>query len=412
MNEPREDREARNPVEELAESFIERYRGGEEPEISEYTEKYPELAAEIRDLFPALLMVERLGARDHAASSPKTADEQLTSGAQKRQPLSRLGEFVILREIGRGGMGVVYEAEQESLGRRVALKVLPFHRLMDERRLARFQREARAAARLQHRGIVPVFGVGEAEDVHYYIMQFIPGQGLDQVLVELRELRKADGSLRPAPASERQRPLAGSSTMRLLREQVLELTEPTGEETAQRDESRHSPSSSDNLLAGVGHTSGRADLRYFRNVAALGVRVAEALDYAHHQGVLHRDVKPSNLLLEPNGQVWVTDFGLAKAEGGNEVTVSGEVMGTLGYMAPERLRGWSDPRSDIYSLGATLYELLTLQPAFEDSDRGRLVKKITEEDVTAPRVRESRLPRDLETACRLGECSSRVGAIQ
>src|SRR5438105_2102841 len=164
----------RNPVEELAEEFLERYRRGERPALSEYTTRFPELAEEIRDLFPALVMMEdvRPGAGD------VTGDlEPRPAGGQK---LERLGDYRILREVGHGGMGIVYEAEQESLGRHVALKVLLTHSLLDPKQLQRFHREARAAARLHHTNIVPVYGVGAHEGLHYYIMQFIQGQGLDQ----------------------------------------------------------------------------------------------------------------------------------------------------------------------------------------------------------------------------------------
>ncbi|HZZ80258.1 MAG TPA: protein kinase, partial [Gemmataceae bacterium] len=164
----------RNPVEELAEDFLERYRRGERPALSEYTRKHPDLAAEIRDLFPALVMLE--GVR------PLERSDNTATGAAVPPRLERLGDFRILREVGRGGMGIVYEAEQESLGRHVALKVLPAQSLLEPKHLLRFQREARSAARLHHTNIVPVFGVGECDGLHYYVMQFIHGQGLDQVL--------------------------------------------------------------------------------------------------------------------------------------------------------------------------------------------------------------------------------------
>jgi WD40 repeat protein len=131
-------------------------------------------------------------------------------------------------------------------------------------------------------------------------------------------------------------------------------------------------------------------------VARLGLQVAEALAYAHGQKVLHRDIKPANLLLDLQGTVWVTDFGLAKGEG-DDLTQTGDVVGTLRYMAPERFNGVSDPRSDLYSLGLTLYELLTLRPAFEESDRARLIQHVTHEEPPPPRTFDPNVPRDLET---------------
>ena len=175
---------SRISVEKLAEDFLERKRRGEKPTVSEYLERFPDLADEIRDVFPVLGMVEdfKPGSGDMTGSF---------AGAEipgMEKPLERLGDFRILRVVGRGGMGVVYEAEQEALGRRVALKVMAGHRLSDPAQLARFGREAKAAARLHHTNIVPVFGVGEADGVPYYVMQFIHGQGLDAVLDEVRRM--------------------------------------------------------------------------------------------------------------------------------------------------------------------------------------------------------------------------------
>ena len=136
---------------------------------------------------------------------------------------------------------------------------------------------------------------------------------------------------------------------------------------------------------------------YVRSVARIGVQVAEALEYAHQQGILHRDIKPSNLLLDAQGEVWVTDFGLAKDQDSDELTRTGDIVGTLRYMAPERFDGWSDPRSDVYALGATLYELLTLRPAFDESDRVKLIDQVLHEGAMPLRQLDRRIPRDLET---------------
>src|SRR5688572_4639381 len=255
-------------------------------------------------------------------------------------------------------MGVVYEAEQASLGRRVALKVLPLHSLLDQKRLDRFQQEARAAASLSHPNIVPVYGVGEHFGMHYYVMQFIPGQGLNRVLEEIRRLREAGNS----------------------------------------DSDPGDASSSSSLAAGLDSPPGRGSReRYYRNMARLARDAALALDYAHGEGILHRDVKPSNLLLDTTGRVWLADFGLAKAEGSDDLTHSGDFVGTILYMAPERFKGWSDPRSDVYGLGITLYELITLRPAFQQRDRAQLLRKVASEEPPAPRRVDRAIPRDLET---------------
>ena len=170
----------------LAYELADRFQRGERPSLTEYTSKHPEFAAEIRDLLPALAVTERFG----LVAGPPTGQHAQTATSNGTEP-QRLGEYRILREVARGGMGIVYEAIQESLGRRVALKVLPFHSLHDANHLERFRREAQAAAKLHHTNIVPVFGVGEYEGVHYFAMQFINGQPLNSVLHELKARRHA-----------------------------------------------------------------------------------------------------------------------------------------------------------------------------------------------------------------------------
>src|SRR5262245_28167727 len=165
----------------LADEFAARYRRGERPSLAEYVERYPHLAADIREVFPALAEVEQVKEDHQEAAGQEAAPPALA--------LQQLGDFRILREVGKGGMGIVYEAEQVSLGRHVALKVLPRKMLVDARAKRRFEREAKAAAKLHHTNIVPVFGVGEQDGLPYYVMQFIQGLGLDEVLEELKKLR-------------------------------------------------------------------------------------------------------------------------------------------------------------------------------------------------------------------------------
>jgi WD40 repeat protein/serine/threonine protein kinase len=301
-------------------------------------------------------------------------------------------------------MGVVYEAVQEALGRRVALKVLPPGPAADPTCLLRFRREARAAARLHHSNIVPVFDVGQDGGTHYYAMQFIDGQSLDAVLRELRRLRGGEqpgenptsltaGGPRDSPAH----PVTSSLADALLTGRFAapetgpgDSEPPPSDLTPVLPAPTAAPSSSS--LSGQGHA------RYYQEVARLARQAAEALAHAHAQGVLHRDVKPANLLLDAHGTLWVTDFGLAK-DGGDDLTRTGDVVGTLRYLAPERLSGHADARSDVYGLGATLYELLTLRPAFQGPDRGRLVHQVLHEEPPAPSWLDRRVPRDLETVC-------------
>ena len=383
----------RNPVERLAEEFIARKRRGERPTLAEYTDKYPELAAEIRDLFPALLLMENLG-----ESLPGTTGPHLGGSLT----FSQLGDYRILREVGRGGMGVVFEAEQVSLGRRVALKVLPPHLLKSEQQVRRFEREARAAARLHHTNIVPVFGVGRHEGTHFYVMQFIQGLGLDCVIKELRQLHKGPAK-QPAPVDEA--PGDGTAAQQIahsLLTGVFQAECPSSE--AQNEEAAapgsevpHDPTmprlpEGSDLSGSSGY-----DRRCWRSVARIGVQVASALEHAHSQGILHRDIKPPNLLMDTKGTVWVTDFGLAKAGEEDALTSTGDVVGTIRYMAPERFQTAGDVRSDVYSLGLTLYEMLALRPAFTQRDRPQLIDQVLHTEPPALSSLNRAVPRDLET---------------
>ncbi len=310
----------REPFERVAEEFVERWRRGESPSVDEYLERYPELAEKLRKLLPAVAIIERLG---------RSALPQAETPPSRSIP-SQLGEFRIVRELGRGGMGVVYEAVQESLERNVALKVM--HQMqIDGRRLERFHREALAIARLHHTNIVPIFAVGEHEGLPYYAMQYIRGRGLDAVIEEWKRDKM---------------PLDG-------------------------------------------------ERRQF--VARVGTQAAEALHYAHEQGILHRDVKPANLLVDEHVSVWITDFGLAKLAGQDDLTRTGDVIGTLRYLAPEALRGRTGPENDIYSLGLTLYELITLCAPFGDVSASELLRQVSESQPTRPRKLDPTIPRDLET---------------
>ncbi len=385
---------------ELAHEFAERVRRGERPTPAEYADRHPDLADQIRELFPALMEMEDFG----SGMAPATGPFLNRAGREVTVPRV-LGDYRVVREIGRGGMGVVYEAVQESLGRHVALKVLPDRRILAPNQLERFIREAKAAALLHHTNIVPVFGVGSNDGVHYYAMQYIEGQGLDAVLAEVRRLRRgAPGPLgnETAPVSA----LVTSVARALLADHFRGPAVPT-EEAAPSGAITEGTAPPAPPSPPAAEPGGRADsttsilgpteAHYHRSVARLGAQVAEALAHAHDHGILHRDIKPGNVLMDTKGTAWVTDFGLAKTEGSDELTNPGDVVGTLRYMAPERFRGRSDPRSDIYALGVTLYELLTTEPAFAASERAALVDQVAHEEPRAPRAIDPHIPRDLET---------------
>jgi WD40 repeat protein/serine/threonine protein kinase len=383
----------------LAEEFAQRYRNGERPSLQEYMERHPELADDIRECFQALAEVEQV------RQDRRQAQELPARGPLP--PLERLGDFRIVREVGRGGMGVVYEAEQVSLGRRVALKLLP-HQLPDARAKQRFEREARAAARLHHTNIVPVFGVGEHDGLSYYVMQFIQGLGLDEVLRELKRLqpgaRGGVGELRASrndvAAADVARSLLTGQFAPVAAPEATVDHAPDGVATenppeAGRLSDTFALSASSAVLPGAG--PGKKQSTYWQSVARIGVQVADALEHAHKQGVLHRDVKPSNLLLDRQGTVWVTDFGLAKADDQQDLTHTGDVLGTLRYMPPEAFDGKADARGDVYSVGLTLYEMLALRPAFDEPDRNKLIKQVTTAEPPRLEQLNPAVPRDLAT---------------
>jgi serine/threonine protein kinase len=304
--------------------------------------------------------------------------------------LECVGDFRIIREIGRGGMGVVYEAEQQSLARLVALKVLPKRLLSSKTQTERFIREAKAAASLHHTNIVPVFGNGEHDGIHYYAMQFIDGVGLDVVLVELRNLAN-DGADDEMYISNPDSALTARSTVNQLLTRRLTVRG----DSSSADESTSPAKSEEPEVARPRVASDLLGQLYWKNVARIGAQVADALQHAHDHGVLHRDIKPGNILLDTGGEVWITDFGLAKCIEQDNFTKTGDVVGTLRYMAPEQLDGEADCRSEVYSLGVTLYELLALRPAFPD--KAALARQFGQSSVTRPSEIVKGVPRDLET---------------
>jgi eukaryotic-like serine/threonine-protein kinase len=407
----------------LGDEFVERYRRGERPSLQEYVDRHPKLADEIREYFPALAEVEQVKENRREVQEPPS---HIPLPA-----LERIGDYRIIREIGRGGMGVVYEAEQVSLGRHVALKVLPQQFRQDARTKTRFEREAKAAAKLHHTNIVPVFGVGEQDGLRYYVMQFIQGLGLDEVLLELKRLQPGPGGSLSVCMLTGGGPLASLedvSTASLARSLLTGRFALAGKEgsgppaappatadqalgaaadqvpvaqtpVALRLSDTFSLSSSSAMLPGVAaaRKAGKKQPTYWQSVARIGVQVAEALEHAHKQGVLHRDVKPSNLLLDNGGTVWVTDFGLAKVADQPNLTHTGDILGTLRYMPPEAFDGRADQRGDVYSLGLTLYELLALRPAFEDKEQNRLIKRVTTAEPPRLDKLNREIPRDLVT---------------
>ena len=308
---------------ELVERFIDRLHAGERVDSHAFAAEHPVHAEALLELLPAAATMARLR-RSSLRSEPPSAPFRLDSDA--------IGGYRIVREVGRGGMGVVYEAAQVATGRKVALKVLPISSATDPKQIERFRIEGQAAAALDHPHIVPVYEIGCEQGVHFYAMQFVEGCSLAALVHEAR---------------------SGDSTTIL------------------------TP----------------------REAARLALQAAEALAHAHDLGIVHRDVKPANLLVDPMGHLWVADFGLARFLDGGDLTQTGDVIGTLRYLSPEQARGRRklDSRTDVYSLGATLYELATLRPAFDGYDRQELLRQIASDEPIPPRRLDPTIPADLET---------------
>jgi WD40 repeat protein/serine/threonine protein kinase len=317
--------EARLDEERLADlvaDVAEQIARGESPDIEDLESRNPSLSKALQRLLPAIRLLSEM------------ADEEATEdrSAWFTRPTDVLGDFELGREIGRGEIGVVYEARQLSLGRRVALKVLPPSALHDPRQLRRFEIEAQAAALLQHPNIIPVFAFGTERGVPYFAMRLIDGRNLAELVEEARQ-RKGRGF-------------------------------------------------------------------HPREAAELARQAAEALDYAHRNEVLHRDVKPSNFLVDAQERLWIADFGLARVRVTSDLTASGDSLGTLRYLSPEQVKGRReavDGRSDVYGLGATLYELLTLRPVFEGDDRAELLIRIQSDEPRFSHKLDTAIPLDLKT---------------
>ena len=332
------------------------------PDVDRLAAEHPDLAEELRSYVESLQVLHQMT----TGLRPESAQPQASTAAGRAK---RLGDYEIIREIGRGGMGVVYEARQLSLNRQVALKVLPFAAMLDERQIARFRTEAQAAAQLHHPNIVPVHAVGQERGVHYFAMQYIAGHSLEHAIDELR------GYATPSDPTVSYSQASASA-------KVAER---------ERDTDVYSAFST--------RVSTRSR-NYCHSVARLMLQAADALDHAHQLGVIHRDVKPSNLLLDRSGKLWITDFGLARIQSDSGVTISGDIVGTIRYMSPEQAAGDSalvDARTDVYALGATLYELLTLRPAHIGNGRQEIMRQIEAVEPASPRSLNPSVPFDLET---------------
>lgn len=356
-------------------------KAGVEPDLSIFLARY----ADIQDALRAC--IEAKNFVDGAFGS----NSQEYRATPHTQP-TRLGDFLVLQKVGSGGMGEVYEAYEISLARRVALKVLAKSLSSDDRSLKRFQHEAQAAATLQHPHIVPVYSVGSIDKYYFYAMQFIDGASVAELLLRFQNrYPNVRDTIRVSASETPNQSTAIHAIDRLASfDQLSQGSLGSGDGNSSKLE--HHPLL--HLMPG--------SPEYFRAVARLIQQAAEALQHAHDNGIIHRDIKPSNLLIDLNGNAWVADFGLARLPESN-LTVNSDLLGTVRYMSPEQASGHTmalDGRTDVYSLGATLYEMLTLKPLFEADDRRGLLRKVVELEPISPRQVVQELPRDLETITR------------
>lgn len=363
---------SRVPVEILASQFVEELRDGKRPTVEEYAARFPVHAEAIRDSFPVLAMLEQARIQNEAASIRQSMPEKF--------PFRKLGRCELLCELGRGGMGVVFQARESDSNHIVAVKLLPWRVSIVPEWQKKFEKEARTTASLRHRNIVPVFRFGQEHGYCYYVMQFVNGIGLDVIIKRLNEVNGV------VYQDEIQRE---------------ESTKPTGFVTsiampAITDEMLTAKRATDELEKNDNSRRRKLTKSSWKSFAQIAVQVTQALRYAHDVGILHNDIKPGNVLLDGGGRVWVTDFGLSEP-----IEAQGDgiqrVMGTLRYMAPERLAGDHDERSDIYSLGITLYELLTLKPAYEAKDEDEMVSRILDKSPPNPRDIVKEIPDGLAT---------------
>lgn len=362
----------------IVDDFTEKLRSEDPPSIQDYCEEHPDLADDIRKVLPSIQAMEQLGSREHSERRFDHKTKKLAFA-----PDGLIGDFKIIREVGRGGMGVVYEAEQQSLKRQVALKILGPTLGSSEKQLARFEAEAKAVASLHHTNIVSVYGVGEHNGLYFYAMQFIDGMTLADAINMTERMGKFVSMYGPVPETAVDNRI-GNPVDTDQGDDVATLESPTAPGLAT------SP-----VINEINRSLHGTDR--WHEIARLGASVADALDYAHVMGVWHRDIKPSNLILDRQGVIWVTDFGLARHEDREAVTATGDLVGTLKYMAPEQFNGEFDGRSDTYSLGLTIYEMLTQRAGFTENHHVKLMKLKTSTLPPDPRSIRSDIPRDLET---------------
>ena len=370
MPSPSDTNDEQSRLAEILDTYLQSLEDGIPIDPELLISQHPDLEQQLREYMDGIALL------NDGIGEFRNTDVPLKHRPAKEEPRV-LGDYEIVKEIGRGGMGVVYEARQISLDRQVALKVLPFASMLDHKQVVRFQNEARAAAQLHHPNIVPIHGVGRERGVNYFAMQFISGHSLRTVIDDYRD-------------------------------RFVETEEDSESESTEDDTIRNSTSDSASTVTATAVSHRHPS--YIQTVVSQAVQAANALAAAHECGVIHRDVKPSNLILDEDGKLWVTDFGLARIQSDNSFTQSGDILGTLNYMSPEQASGdnaLTDHRTDIYSLGVTLYELLTLHRAFQGQNHADVTSRINSGNFKRLRSWNNVIPHDLENVVLKAMATSR-----
>jgi serine/threonine protein kinase len=377
------------------EQYLDLIEKGISPDVERLMQEHPDLVDAFKKILPSGQLQDN---RKKTNQADRTQQDSKGANAKRRQadepPPRQLGEFELLEEIGRGGMGIVFRASQKSLDRTVAVKILLNAATWDNKQIARFQKEAQAAAQLNHPNIVSVYSVGNESETYFYTMPFIDGISLEGAVRRIKQDREFNFEhIVPVESTG----FAGSHNesedlykTSLARSLLAPSKEQNLESKKLNPSKAFNPSRSAKAIRNAG---------YIRAVVEMIAQAAEALHYAHQHGIVHRDIKPSNLILDRKGNVWITDFGLAMVSGCSGLTGPGDIMGTLKYMSPEQAAGktnWVDERTDIYSLGVTMYELLTLHPAVEGDDRMAMLKQIQVQTPSSIRKRNPAISRTLE----------------
>ncbi|MFO0912636.1 MAG: serine/threonine-protein kinase [Pirellulales bacterium] len=413
----------------LLDGYLERIERGERIDPTELQADYPEWAPILLEYIEGLQLLQHgaAGLRNSDSSRPAlrpkfalndASVDTCTAGSTDNAQLDQddsgdadslavrcLGDYELIRPVARGGMGIVYEARQKSLNRRVALKVLPFAATLDRKQIVRFEHEARSAGQLHHDHIVPVYEVGSDRGIYFYAMQFIDGVTVRQLIDFLRDTILPPATVaRPAEVPLTRTGDPSDLPQSDLTQPELSLPELMQSDLMQPDRTVSSAGDDDKrehaeLMGAWAVLFRQQSSEYVRRCAAVGLQVAQALQAAHECGIVHRDIKPSNLLLSQYGKAWVTDFGLAVGQTPAHLTKPGELIGTLQYMSPEQTRGSTrlvDGRTDVYSLGVTLYELLSLKAPFDEASQPVVMHRIETGSYCRLRNIAPWVPRELE----------------